>query len=362
MHPKAVYIHIPFCDHICGYCDFTRFKYGRVISDAFMLKLISQINELPNNLDTIYVGGGTPTSLETDQLEGLLQALYPHLAKGGEFTFEGNPENLTQDKVMMLVKYGVNRMSLGVQTTDDDLLEKIGRHHKFYDVGKGVALLRECGIDNISLDLMYGLPNQTLESFVTSMNDVIQLKPNHVSIYALTVEPNSMFGKKGIQPVSIDVETEMFLACIELMVANGFDHYEISNFAKPGYKSRHNQVYWRYEDFYALGPGSSLKVNNQRKTWTRNLSQYMRENAFDEVIDLSLEDAMFEFVMMGLRMREGISFERFQSRFNLSMMEVYQEAIQEAKDAKLLAVYEDRICATDVGFVMLDDILLKFMD
>lgn len=362
MHPKAIYIHIPFCDHICGYCDFTRFKYGRAISDAFMLKLISQINELPNNLDTIYVGGGTPTSLETDQLEGLLQALVPHLAPDGEFTFEGNPENLTHDKVMMLVKYGVNRMSLGVQTTDDDLLEKIGRHHKFYDVGKGVSLLRTCGIHNISLDLMYGLPNQTLESFVKSMKDVIQLDPNHVSIYALTVEPNSIFGKKGIQPVSVDVETEMYLACIELMQAHGFEHYEISNFAKPGYKSRHNQVYWRYEDFYALGPGSSLKVNNQRKTWTRNLSQYMREHAFDEVIDLTHEEAMFEFVMMGLRMREGISFERFESRFNQSMLEVYENAIQEAKEAKLLAVYKDRICATDVGFVMLDDILLKFMD
>ncbi|AMC93542.1 coproporphyrinogen dehydrogenase [Erysipelothrix larvae] len=362
MSTKAVYIHIPFCDHICGYCDFTRFNYARPISDAFMLRLISQINTLPKDLTTIYVGGGTPTSLEDDQLEGLLQALIEHKAEQCEFTFEGNPENLTRNKVEMLVKYGVNRMSLGVQTTNDDLLEKIGRHHRFYDVGKGVTLLRECGIENVSLDLMYGLPGQSLEMFEKAMHDVVLLKPNHVSIYALTVEPNSLFGRKGIQPVSEDVETEMFLRCIEIMTQYGYEHYEISNFALPGSRSQHNQVYWRYEDFYAFGPGSSLKLNHTRKTWTKKLGQYLKEDGYDEIIELTLEDEMFEFIMMGLRIREGITFKRFKTRFGVDMRDVFSEAIQTGVDHQLLELHDDHIQATFEGFVMLDDVLLPFMD
>lgn len=363
MNTEAVYIHIPFCDHICGYCDFTRFKYGRVISDEFMIRLIGQINKLPYNLKTVYVGGGTPTSLETDQLDALLKAIKPHLDPNGyEWTFEGNPENLTHDKVTLLYDYGVNRMSLGVQTTDDDLLEKIGRHHKFYDVGKGVNLLREVGIDNISLDLMYGLPGQSLESFIHSMRDVIKLDPDHVSIYALTVEPNSLFGRKGIKPVSVEVETEMFLSCIELMTQNGFDHYEISNFSKPGKRSQHNQYYWRYDNFYALGPGSSMKMDNVRRTWTTKLGEYLQKDAYSEVVELSEEDMMFEFVMMGLRIKEGITFDRFYKHFNKDIRDVFQGAIDKGICSKLLEMDTEGIRTTFEGYIMLDDVLLPFMD
>lgn len=363
MNTEAVYIHIPFCDHICGYCDFTRFKYGRVISDEFMIRLIGQINKLPYNLKTVYVGGGTPTSLETDQLEGLLKAIKPHLnPEDYEWTFEGNPENLTLEKVELLHSFGVNRMSLGVQTTDDDLLVKIGRHHKFYDVGKGMELLRKVGIHNISLDLMYGLPGQSLESFINSMNDVVNLKPDHVSIYALTVEPNSLFGRKGIKPVSVDVETEMFLNCIDLMTSRGYDHYEISNFSLQGKRSRHNQYYWRYENFYSLGPGSSMKMDNVRRTWTKKLGEYLQKDAYSEEIILSKEDMMFEFIMMGLRIKEGITFKRFEDAFGVSMHSVFKESIDKGVASNLLIEDEEGIYATFEGFIMLDDVLLPFMD
>ncbi|WP_323610749.1 radical SAM family heme chaperone HemW [Erysipelothrix enhydrae] len=361
MSTKALYVHIPFCDHICGYCDFTRFHYARQISDQFMIRLIQQINALPGDLKTIYVGGGTPTSLENDQLEALLKALKPKLADEYEWTFEGNPENLTEENVQMLHDYGVNRMSLGVQTTHDDLLEKIGRHHKFYDVEVGVKLLRKIGIENISLDLMYGLPGQSLASFESSMRDVIALKPDHVSIYALTVEPNSLFGRRGIQPVPIELETEMFLSCIQLMESAGYEQYEISNFALPGSRSQHNQVYWRYEDFYALGPGSSLKHNHQRKTWTTKLGMYLKEDTYHEVIDLTLEDEMFEFMMMGLRLKDGVAYSRFQERFGVELDAVFADAISEGVSRKLLYKSDDVLKTTFEGFVMLDDTLLPFM-
>ena len=360
---SSVYIHIPFCDHICGYCDFTRFTYERKISDQFMIRLISQISKLPkNSMKTVYVGGGTPTSLETDQLESLLKAIKPILADCYEWTFEGNPENLTKEKVELLFNYGVNRMSLGVQTTDDDLLHKIGRHHKFYDVGKGVDLLRSVGITDVSLDLMYGLPGQTMDTFIHSMRDIIALDPNHISIYALTVEPNSLFGRQGIKPVSEEVETEMFLKCIEVMEENGYEHYEISNFAKPNHRSEHNQVYWRYEDFYALGLGASLKLNHQRKTWTTKMAQYIQGDFFEEELDLSLEDEMFEFVMMGLRLRDGIEFTRFETMFNRNLNDVFDQAIQTNIDNGLLVKTEKGIKTTFQGYVMLDEVLLEFMD
>lgn len=362
MNIKALYVHIPFCDHICGYCDFTRFIYGRQISDRFMMRLISQINQLPNGLETIYVGGGTPTSLQDDQLEGLLQALQPHLAENAEFTFEGNPENLTEDKVAMLVKYGVNRMSLGLQATQDVLLMEIGRHHNFNDVKRGVELLRSQGIHNISLDLMYGLPKQTMAMFEESITKVLELQPNHVSIYALIIEPYSEFGKKNLQPVSIDEETDMYLKCIEMMTKNGYDHYEISNFSLPGQRSEHNQVYWRYEDFYALGPGSSMKVNHQRKTWTRSLKYYLQEDRYDEVIDLTKKEEMFEFIMMGLRLKDGITFKRFYDRFEEDVRDVYPRAIQQGVEAQLLILDDEKFYASDEGFIMLDDILIPFMD
>ncbi len=360
MNTKSVYIHIPFCDHICGYCSFTKYKYNRFISDDFILRLISQINELPYGLETIYVGGGTPTSLETDQLEGILQAMQPHLSEGGEFTFEANPDNLSEDKVKMLLKYGVNRMSLGVQTTDDDLLEKIGRHHKFYDVSAAMKMLRDNGLNNVSLDLIYGLPSQTLESFISSMQDIVDLKPNHISIYALTVDEGTAFHKAGIKQVSNELETEMYLNCIEMMKKNGYEHYEISNFSKPGYQSRHNKVYWQYKNYYALGPGSSLKIDNIRKTWTSNLRRYLREDTFSEVLHLTKEESMFEFIMMGLRLREGISFERFYEVFEVDFREYYKDAIERSK--ALISLSDTHIKATDDGFIMLDDILLEFMD
>lgn len=358
---KSLYVHIPFCDHICGYCSFTKFNYDRSISDRFLIRLISQIGKLPGNLKTIYVGGGTPTSLHDDQLESLLQALVPKLADTFEFTFEGNPENITREKVRLLKRYGVNRMSLGVQTSDDNLLVELGRHHRFYDVAEGVQILRDEGISNVSLDLMYGLPNQSVASFIQSMNDVLSLKPDHVSIYALTVDPDSLYGRQGVQQVSSDIETEMYLKCIETMETHGYDHYEISNFSRKGSQSQHNKVYWRYEDFYALGPGSSMKVDHQRKTWTSTLGKYLIGDTYDEVIDLSIEDEMFEFIMMGLRLREGITFERFYNRFNQPLMDVYHDAIQSNVKAQRLIVLEDRIVASFEGFIMLDDILLEFM-
>lgn len=363
MNTKALYVHIPFCEHICSYCDFTRYMYNRAISDTFMMRLLAQIHKLENTYTSIYVGGGTPTALQSDQLESLLEALAEKLDREDyEWTFEANPESLSPEKIALMKDYGVNRISLGVQTSDNQLLREIGRYHSFEQVREAADHLRKGGIDNFSMDLMYGLPHQSLASFEKSMRDIISLRPNHVSIYALILEPNSLFGKEHIKTVSSDVETEMYLRCIALMSEHAYHHYEISNFALAGKESRHNKVYWHYENYDALGPGASMKIDRTRKTWTRSMVKYLREDGFDEILHLSEEEAMFEFIMMGLRLKEGICLKRFKKTFHRDLLEVYPEAVRKSQAQGLLLIDEKRIAASPEGFIMLDDILLNFMD
>lgn len=362
MTTEALYVHIPFCDHICSYCAFNRFLYNRKLSDEFLQRLLSQIEGLENKYRTIYVGGGTPSSLHSDQLECLLQALKGKLQKDYEWTFEANPENLSEEKILLLKKYGVNRMSLGVQTSSDPLLKQIGRAHQFSDAKKAVELLKKHGMDNFSLDLIYGLPNQSIESFAQSMEDILALEPKHVAIYALTIDDGSEFSRQGVKAAPLDLETAMYRLCIQTMKEAGYEHYEVSNFALPGYRSQHNQVYWRYENFDALGPGASLKQGNVRKTWTRYLSKYIEQDAFDEVVELDLKDEIFEFMMMGLRMKEGIEHQRFEDRFNVSMYDVYPKQLDALIEEGFLNDDGERIFVSKQGLFFLDDVLLRLMD
>lgn len=362
MNTKSLYVHIPFCDHICGYCDFNRFLYNRNASDKFLIKLLMDINALEGKFQTIYVGGGTPTSLMDDQLESLLEALSLKLDTNYEWTFEANPENITIEKAMLLKKYGVNRMSLGVQSSDPQILMDIGRHHTFYDVENAVKLIRQVGINNISLDLIYGLPGQSVENYQYSLEDVLSLEPDHISVYALILEPNSLFGKENIKTVSIDVETQMYIQSIETLQKYGYEHYEISNFARNKRYSNHNLAYWHYDNYEAIGPGASKKIDDTRKTVSRSMVKYLREDAYDEILVLDIEDQMFEFIMMGLRLKEGITFDRFYKYFEVDLTIKFKDAISKAVSEKLLIVEEDRIKASDEGFIMLDNILLHFMD
>lgn len=362
MSTESLYVHIPFCDHICAYCAFNRFLYNRRLSDDFMKRLLAQIDALDKKYRTIYVGGGTPTSLEFDQLEALLKALQAKLQAEYEWTFEANPENLTEDKLLLLKQYGVNRMSLGVQTSSDVLLKEIGRAHRFEDAKRAVSFLKKHGMDNFSLDLIYGLPNQSLESFAQSMEDILSLEPKHVAIYALTIDQGSEFERRGVEAAPLDLETEMYRLCIDTMLKAGYEHYEVSNFALPGYRSEHNQVYWRYENYDALGPGASMKEGNVRKTWTRYLTKYNAMDAFDEVLHLDREDEIFEFMMMGLRMREGISHQRFQDRFHMTFYEAYPQQIKKLVEEGMLIDDGKRLYASSKGFFFLDDLLLRLMD
>ena len=284
--PKSMYVHVPFCKSICSYCDFTRVSYQEAMVDKWLVQIKKDLANVENkNLDTIYLGGGTPSCLSLKQLEELLVAL-DSFSVAKEYTIEVNPETLTNDKAKLLVEHGINRVSLGVQSFNDDLLRVISRKHTKNDVVNSISLLNDVGITNISVDLMYGLPTQTLQQLSDDLLFATSLEIKHVSIYSLTIEPNSVFGRNNVETIDMDLETDMYTKAIELLEKHGFLQYEISSFAKSGYESKHNLVYWHYEDFYGIGIGASGKEGNIRYSNISDYKSYLAGERKREVIDL----------------------------------------------------------------------------
>lgn len=360
-NPKALYIHIPFCEAICGYCDFTRFGYNSNLADQYLLRLAQDFKRV-QQVETIYIGGGTPTALSVDQLTFLLESIKHLLDKSSENTIEANPDSITDEKINLLLQYGINRVSLGVQSTDNFMLAAIGRTHSYEVAVDAVNRLRSKGLTNISLDFIYGLPQQTLENVKTDLQRILELKPVHLSLYSLTIEPNSAFGRQKVKPASNDLETEMYRTIVETLKKNDYQHYEISNFCLEGYQSEHNKHYWFYDDFYGIGIGASGKENHTRYTNTTKVNEYLNQpTAYSEVVKLSLEDEMFEQVMMSLRLEEGLSKSLFKERFNRSVEEVFYPQLKEYFDQGYLIDTVDSFKASEKGRMILGDILVEIL-
>ncbi len=352
---KALYIHIPFCEHICSYCDFCRVFYNRELSERYLKELKREISSLPGSFSTLYVGGGTPSVLEKDQLEDLFSFLSPYIQKAEECTVEANPENLDEEKIAILKKYGVNRISLGVQSFDEELLKSLNRRHENRDVFRVIEQLRTAGIDNISVDLIYGLPAQTKESFLSGIRTMIELALPHVSFYALTIEEHSEFGRKGIEALDEEISDAMYFEAIRLLEEKGYRQYEISNFCLPGKQSRHNLVYWNYGDYEGCGLNAAGKVKNLRYTNTRNFVEYLKGNHREEVLELNEKDLAFEKLMMGLRLKEGFVPDE-------NVLNCFEEEIKEGIEKKRLLYEGKKLRCTDDWYYLLNDVLLFFMD
>jgi oxygen-independent coproporphyrinogen-3 oxidase len=361
---KSLYIHIPFCQHICAYCDFVRVGYHHELAERFLERCKQDLSiRQGETFETIYLGGGTPSALSLEQLKTLLSIVEPFCGVGCEFTLEANPENFSEEKIQCCVEHGVNRISLGVQSVQAKLLHLIGRKHTLNDAEHVIDLLRKYGINNISADGMYGLPMQTLTDFEETLDWMIQQKLPHVSLYALTIEPNSAFGRKHIQSVDNALEGDFYQLAEELLVKAGYQHYEISNFCMPDKESRHNLTYWHYEDFVAIGPGAAGKENHRRYTITKNIHRYLTEGiVYDEDIPLTIEDEMFEFVMMGLRLKKGIERRNFIDRFHISVESAFDRAIEKNIEKGWLTFSDTHMVASDDGRLFLHDLLIDFME
>ncbi len=361
---EALYLHVPFCKTICYYCDFTHRIYQEQIADQWLETIKQEIQQkhINTNLQTIYIGGGTPVALSSRQLDELLTALDPYTANLREYTIEINPEVFTLEKAQILKKHGINRVSIGFQTSDEKLLKLMNRHHTMRDMQKTIHDLHEAGITNISLDLMYSLPLQTMDMLKQSIDDALSLHPTHLSLYSLTIEENTVFAKKGYEHLDDETEANMYEYLCARLPQYGYQQYEVSNFAKAGYESLHNQAYWNYNDFYGIGMGASGKENHVRYDHTDDFAQYFADCNTKQETVLTKEDEMFEMLMMGIRLKKGMNMKLFEQRFQQSFLDTYAGPIQ-ILTQKQLVMYDDTYFrCTDEGYEIMNSVLLEFME
>lgn len=337
----GLYIHIPFCNQICPYCDFckrvsSRFYHVQYV-DALLAEMkLKKLHQYAFN--TIYIGGGTPYSLSLEELERLLSGLDTNLQLSScqEFTFEVNPEDITEELINLLAKYHISRVSIGIQTFVPHLQQLIKRFTNLDDIKKKIALLNQAGIYNINIDLIYAIPGETLDDVIYDVTCAISLPIQHISYYSLILEEHTIFyhlyQKQKLSLVDEALEEKMYYTIINMLKNHQFNHYETSNFSKKGYESKHNLIYWNCESYHAIGTSSSSYVNHKRSTNTRNLIDYITHIQhgvvlLDEDIVISDIEAMKEELILGLRKIQGVSLTTFKEKFHLALQEAFPNVI-----------------------------------
>ena len=366
---KAAYIHIPFCSHICYYCDFAKVLMTGQPVEAYIDELLKEYDSYGiSNLQTLYIGGGTPSVLPADQLEKLLTHLTKNLdlEELEEFTVEANPSDLTDEVLAVLADSPVNRISLGVQSFDNKLLKKIGRTHTEAEVYSSIERLRAAGFENITIDLIYGLPNQTMEMVERDVHKFLELDLPHVALYSLILEDHTVFmnrQRRGrLRLPSDDRNADMYEYIIETLTSKGYSHYEVSNFGKVGYESKHNMTYWDNAEYYGVGAGASGYLDGIRYKNHGPVHHYLREEnkrVNEEV--LTRKQMIEEEMFLGLRKKNGVSIERFQKKFGQTLEEVYGPVIAKLKIQKMLFDADGRVRMTEKGFELGNEVFEQFL-
>ena len=370
--PTSTYVHIPFCTQICYYCDFSKVFIKNQPVDSYLEHLIEEYHSYNiKKLRTLYIGGGTPTALSAPQLAFLLEKLTDKLELSylEELTIEANPGDLDEEKIAVLKDSPVNRVSLGVQTFNDRMLKQIGRSHLEKDIYENIANLKKAGFDNISIDLIYALPKQTMEDVKTNVAKAIALDIPHMSLYSLILENHTVFMnrmRRGKLPLpKEDLEAEMFEYIITELEKAGFEHYEISNFSKPGFESRHNLMYWDNAEYYGIGAGASGYVDGVRYKNHGPIRHYLQAveagNARVQEEVLTLHEKMEEEMFLGLRKKSGISKKRFEEKFGLSFEDQYGAVVTELTEQGLLVPDKDIVRMTKQGLFLGDTVAEKFI-
>ena len=349
----SLYIHIPFCNKICDYCDFTKLQYFRNFAVSYLNALKDELKSYKiKNLKTIYIGGGTPTALEDDLFLELLKMIEPYTKGVEEYTFEANPESLTLKKIKMLKEHSVNRISIGVQTTNDKILQAVNRDHTFEQVKTAIKNLKDNGIDNINVDLILGLPHSSKKILKEDLKNVLSLDIKHISCYGLTVNPHTALYNNGFKEPESDVLRDFYDEVEQTLKSQGFVHYEVSNWAKPGYQSKHNLTYWRNEEYYGCGLGASGYIKDIRYKNTVNLSQYLKRVFVSEKEKVSEKDKITYQIMLNLRTIEGL---------DVNFVKGKESIVEELIKRNLLVKKNDCLIPTFEGMMILDQIILKLL-
>jgi oxygen-independent coproporphyrinogen-3 oxidase len=375
----GIYIHIPFCHYKCIYCDFDSGVYPKSLTRDYLAALRQEITRTSEDerlsglkADTIYLGGGTPSILSPEEVEEILETVRRTfvICEPSEITLEANPGTLTGEKVRGYARAGVNRISVGAQTFDDRELKVLGRIHSAWEVRHSLDVVREAGIENVNLDVMAGLPGQTMGSWQRTMDELFALQPPHVSMYLLDVHQEtalaSLIRRKVLPPPDDDLMAQMYDAFVERALAAGYDHYEISNFCRPGYRSRHNLKYWSDEPYLGLGC-SAHSYDLTRRWWNvatpRAYITAVRERGFarDGELTLTADDRMKEALFLGLRRREGITLGDFSRRYGVDVWARYGRDLEELRESGLIECDGESLRVTRKGLVLANEVFAVFV-
>ena len=381
--PTAIYVHIPFCAKHCAYCDFNTYVekaqaaiVGRT-ADAICRDIEHTALELRKVLplrpiETVFFGGGTPTFLSGEQLAQILRTIrdsFP-FAENAEISSEANPGSSDAAKFDVMRRAGFNRLSIGVQAFDDTLLTALDRFHTAGEAENALMLARQAGFTNLNLDLMFGLPLQTMAHWQSTLERALALSTEHLSLYALTLEAGTRFERLyaggKLELPNEDDELSMYERSIEILTAAGYEHYEVSNFARPGFLSRHNQVYWRNEEYLGFGPGAVSYVGGKR--WKRERLPNRYAEKVELGLDLSVESealdadgTLGESMMLGLRLRHGLPMQRIRDRFSVEPLEKFAPQIETLTKRGLLELRDDILRLTHHGLLLANDALSEFL-
>ena len=375
----GLYVHIPFCAQKCYYCDFNSYKIENGIQKKdYLDKLATEMKMYKEEFEekvftSIFIGGGTPSILNAEEIEILMNDIYKNfnIHENSEITMECNPGTLNKEKLIKMKQMGINRLSMGLQTTQDKHLKYIGRIHTYEQFEQNYKDAIEIGFENINVDLMYSLPNQSFNDWKESLEKIIALNPSHISAYSLILEEgtkfNDMYENKEFELPEEDVDIDIYEYTIKRLKENGYNQYEISNYSKENRECKHNIVYWKCKNYLGLGAGASGYIENKRYSNVTGIKEYedmvnKNKKPIEEIQELNLKDSIEEFIFMGLRMNEGISLKDFKNRFKIDFEQKYKKEIKDMIDKELMFKREDNIYLTQKGREISNTVFIEFIE
>ena len=367
-----LYLHIPFCIKKCDYCDFLSGPSTRAGQESYIYALLREIEAVSKlekrPVDTVFIGGGTPSVPECDVMEKLLQGLQEnfHFSPDAEITIEANPGTLTPQKLALYRKYGINRISIGLQSPKDEELKMLGRIHNYEQFLESYQMARAEGFSNLNIDLMFAIPGQSYEGWIENLRMVAELGPEHISAYSLIVEEGTPFSRRKLDLPDEDTEYRMYEDVAKVLGEYGYHQYEISNYAKENRECRHNEGYWQRKDYLGLGLGAASLIGNVRFANTTDMQEYLENSGNPKRIRkerevLTEEDEIAEFMFLGLRMTEGVSKTEFQEYFGTAVEKIYGEVLDKYKRQGMLVEKDDRIFLTRAGIHVSNVVMADFL-
>lgn len=371
----GLYIHMPFCKAKCYYCDFISYANKEKLIKEYVEALIKEmkhINLSKYSIQTVYIGGGTPSLIDNESISKIMDNVRPFVADNAEITIEINPGTANKEKLKKYKEIGINRLSIGLQSADNELLSEIGRIHKYEDFLNVYNEARNIGFRNINVDLMLGLPNQDLKKLEESVKEVITLSPEHISIYSLILEENTklydMVMNEELKLPDEAIERKMYWNIKKMLENEGYIHYEISNFAKEGYKSRHNSDCWEQKEYIGIGVSSHSYLNNKRYSNSESVEEYIKNinnNDFDKNITIheeqTKEDKQKEYMILGLRKINGVNITKFKNKFGENPIFLYRQELNKLVQEELIEIYDNNIKLTDKGLDLANVVWEEFI-